>query len=886
MSPIVNRTILALALATAGPLETRAAETKAPPATLDKARLASLAARSIGPATMSGRVAAIAVDPAHPETWYLGFGTGGAFKTTDHGASFSAIFERQAVASIGAIAVAPSDPKVVWLGTGEGNDRNSSSWGNGVYRSTDGGETWQHVGLESSRVIPRIVVHPTDPATAWVAVLGDLWNPSGGRGLWKTTDGGGSWKRVLAADKGLDDRVGCGEVAIDPSNPAVLYAALYARRRTPWSFASGPAASGGEDVGGIYKSVDGGATWKRLGGGLPRSTGRIGIDIHRKNPRIVVAVVQSDEGGTVGWDVRVRSGGVYRSEDAGATWSRTSPLNPRPFYFSQIRIDPEDPRRVYLLGYLVHVSDDGGKTFREDAFKNVHADCHDLVIDPSNPKHLLLGTDGGPYQSFDAGGRWQHLATVAAGEFYRINVDDSQPYRICGGLQDNLNWVGPSRTFTKDGIVNADWINVGGGDGFYCIFDAENPNLVYAESQEGEIHRFDLATGQHKNVKPAPAEGQKAFRFHWNAPFIGSRHEKGVLYLGGNRVFRITDRGETFRPISPDLSAQDPDKTVTVGSGAETYGVVYTLAESPKKAGMLWAGTDDGKLWVTRDGGGSWTDLTASLPAAAKGQWLSRIEPSWADAEAAYLVVDAHRTGTFAPLAWRTSDGGKTWRSVASDLPADGPVKVLREDPSNPDLLFAGTEFGLFVSVDRGGRWIPFGNLPTVAVDDILVQQRERDLVIATHGRSLYVVDDLTPLEAWSAARDEAAYLFEPLPATGRHLLAGWVESQGSTGIFRGANPPEGAVINVWLREFTGDPVKIAVTNAQKQTVANLTLPGTPGINRVTWDLKPTKDVLTEYGGEGTLHVPSGDYEITLTAGKVKQTRTLRVNVLPGVETR
>jgi photosystem II stability/assembly factor-like uncharacterized protein len=859
----------------------------AEPAPLTAAHLRALKARSIGPAVMGGRVSDIALDPADPFTFYVGLGTGGLMKTSNNGVTFEAVFEKEAVAAIGAVAVAPSDPKVVWVGTGEANDRNSSAWGNGVYRSTDAGATWSNVGLRGSRAIARIVVHPGDASTAWVAATGDLWGPGAERGLYKTTDAGKTWKAVLTAAAPYGDRVGCGEVALDPKDPGTLYAALYARRRTPWSFSSGPDATDGKDLGGIFKSSDGGATWRKLEAGLPGRTGRIGLAVHEKDPRIVYATVQSDEGGTTGIDeLRSKKGGVFRSEDGGETWTRQSPLNPRPFYFSQIRVDPAADERVYLLGYALHLSEDGGKSFREDRLKNVHVDLHALAVDPRNPKRLVLGTDGGVYQSFDGGKAWEHLSRIAAGEYYRINADASTPYRICGGLQDNTNWVGPSRTRSKEGIRNADWINIGGGDGFYCVFDPDNPDVVYAESQEGHIHRYDMRSGQIKDLRPSPAEGQAAFRFHWNSPLIGSRHRKGTMYLAGNRVFEVTNRGEEWRLVSPDLSAQDPKKTVTVGSGAENYGVVYTLAESPLEAGLLWAGTDDGKLWITENGGETWTDLTASLPAAAKGQWISRIEPSSHDAGVAYLAVSAFRSQNHAPLAYRTADAGRTWQGIASNLPADGPVKVVREDPTNPSLLFAGTEFGLFASLDRGLHWTPFGDLPTVAVDDILVHPRDRDLIVATHGRSLYVVDDLTPLQQLTReVRSAEAHLFPPRPALGAHLTLGWEDSAGAAE-FRGQNPPEGALVSFFLREATGEPVKIAIENALGQTMANLTAPGLAGLGRVNWDLKPTKDVLSEYGGEGAKLVRPGDYKVKLSYGKATSEQGLKVEIMPGIETR
>jgi photosystem II stability/assembly factor-like uncharacterized protein len=914
--------LAAILPAGAAPARKPAVPTSTPPAApaapaLSVPAVAALKARSIGPAIMGGRVSEIAVDPLDPATFYVGYATSGVFKTTDAGATFAPLFDKQPVLSIGAVAVAPSDRRVVWVGTGEANDRNSSGWGDGVYRSTDGGATWTRAGLGISRTIARIVVDPRSPETAYAAAMGHLWQPGGERGLYRTTDGGKSWSRVLAAAAPDDAVTGCGDVALDPKNPDTLYAALYARQRKPWRFDYGPGATGGRDAGGIFKSTDGGATWRRLTNGLPPRTGRIGLAVYAKDPRIVYAVVQSDEGGTSGIDnAKSKAGGIFRSEDGGESWTRVNPLNPRAFYFSQVRIDPQDDRRIYVLGFMLHVSDDGGRTFREDLFKNVHADCHALAIVPPAPalvadaeraaaearakaepgapppaplfsRQLVLGTDGGAYQSFDAGASWAHLDRVAAAQYYRISVDDSAPYRICGGLQDNTNWVGPSQTNSQEGILNADWTEIGGGDGFYCVFDPFDRDLLYAEAQEGYLHRFNTRTGEHKDLRPEPTEGQPRYRFHWNSPLIGSRHEKGTMFLAGNVVFRVTDRGERFQVISPDLSANDPARTTTTGSGAENYGVVYALAESPRAPGMLWAGTDDGRLWRTRDGGASWTELTANLPAVLEGQWLTQIEPSWHDAETAYLAVAAYRFGSDAPLVFRTADGGKTWQDAAGDLPRHGPVRVVREDPKNPAVLYAGTEFGAFVSLDRGARWTRLGGLPPVIVDDLAIHPREHDLVIGTHGRSLWIVDDASPLAALTPeVAAKPLHLFAPQPAHGSYRLRGWVESNGGA-VYRGENPPEGALLTAWVRELDAEPVKLTVTDASGRPVANLALPGTPGLNRVAWDLRPTKDLLTEYGGEGTRKlVPPGVYTVTVTRGTERSTQPLTVTIAEGIETR
>lgn len=879
------------------------------PATPPSAQLSALKARSIGPAVMGGRVVSIAVDPEDPSTFYLGHGTGGLWKTTNGGTTYSPLMKEEKVFSIGAVAIAPSDPAVVWVGSGEATDRNSAGFGGGVFRSTDGGATWVRAGLASSRTIGQIRVHPKDPKVAFVAAAGDLWTAGGERGLFRTTDGGKSWTKVLSAPAPDDADTGCIDVVLSPADPNVVTAALYARRRTPWSFTYGPALTGGRDTGGIFRSTDGGATWKKLTNGLPAGTGRIGLAVSASNPKVVMAVVQSDAGGTSGInEIESRAGGIFRSEDGGDTWVRTSRLNPRPFYFSQIRIDPVNDWRVYVLGYSLAVSEDGGKSWREDLFEKVHSDGHELVVagtpaprHPAPPKEgeppeperkpvsprLLLGTDGGAYLSADAGGAWAHVDRIPSGQFYRISLDDSTPYRICGGLQDNVNWVGPGRTFSKDGIVNADWIQVGGGDGFWCVFDPFDRNVVYAESQEGYVHRFHLGSGQVKNLRPEPAEGQPAFRFHWNSPLVGSRHEKGTMFLAGNRVFRVTEKGEKFTPISPDLSTRDLARMTATGSGAENYGVVYALCESPRKAGLLWAGTDDGKLWVTEDGGAKWTDLTGSLPAEAKGQWIARVEAGRHDEKVAYVAVSAYRSGNHAPLLYRTADLGRTWTSIAGNLPKNEPADVIREDPKSADLLYAGTEYGFYASLDRGTTWSKLGDLPTVPVDDVVIHERDRDLVVATHGRSLFVIDDVTALqELTPEVRGKALHFFPPRPAEARHLLPGWEDSAGKAD-FRGENPKEGAYLTFWVKEATGESVKVSIVNADGQPVANLTAPGVPGLGRVAWDLKPTKDVRSDYGGLGAdRHVRPGTYKVTVKYGEEKSTQSLKVTAAEGVETR
>jgi photosystem II stability/assembly factor-like uncharacterized protein len=869
----------------------------------------NLKARSIGPAVMGGRVSDIAIDPRNPFVFYVGLGHGGVFKSNDNGVTFDPIFDKQPALSIGAIAIAPSDSDVVWVGTGEANDRNSSDWGDGVYRSTDGGEHWQNVGLKNSRVIARIVIDPKKPEVAYVAAMGHLWEDGGERGLFTTTDGGRNWKLILQAPAPHNARAGCGDVIVDPSNPQIVYATLYARQRTPWSFNSGPSLTGGEDVSGIFKSTNGGATWKKLSGGLPGQTGRIGLAISASNPKVVVAVVQSYEGGSgILTDLRSKSGGVFRSEDGGEKWTRMSAMDPRPFYFSQIRIDPANDQRVYLLEFGVLVSDDGGKNFREDLSEKVHPDCHALAIQPGTvppakppkpedknkpPKpsvcqRLLLGTDGGLYQSFAGGKGWDHLNKFPAGEFYRISLDDTKPYfRIAGGLQDNENWVGLSGVQSKELIRNCDWTALAGGDGFYVLFDPTDHDTFYAESQEGEVHRINLRNGELRRLRPQPPEGQPRYRFHWNSPMVMSQHKPGVIYLGGNCVFKLTERMEKYSVISPDLTRNDPNRTNSTGSGAENYGVVFSLAESPKRAGLLWAGTDDGRLWMTENDGAQWTELTNNLPEPARGQWIVRIEPSSRDPNVAYVATNAYRSGDDRPTILRTADLGKTWQPVTGDLPANDPIEVVREDPVNPKLLYAGTHFGVFASFDQGTHWVRIGDIPPVRVDDIQIHPHTADLVIATHGRSIAVLDDSTPFRDFTPEIGaKAAHLFSVRSVVGAYLQPGFADWNGK-GVYRGQNPAEGALLTVWVREFSGDEIKIAVTKSTGEPVANLKAPGAPGFTRLNWDLRATKDVSIEYGGEDPKRLlPAGDYTAELSFGTTKVKQTFHVDLAEGITPR
>ena len=858
-----------------------------------------LSFRSIGPSSMGGRASAIALVPGSRTSFYVGFGTGGVFKTENLGVTFSPVFDDQPNLSIGAIAVAdapeswpgwaeeeknqPPAPaagktraergkgKIVWVGTGEGNGRNSSSWGNGVYRSTDAGRTWKHLGLENTHDIPRLAVDPGNPDVAYVAALGHLWGANPERGVYKTTDGGKSWKQLLK----IDSDTGACDVVLDPKSPNTVYAGMYARRRTPWSF------TGNSDKGGLFRSDDAGGSWKKLTNGLPPRTGRIGLAVFPRETRILYAVVESDSGGAGGGisDNYSKSGGLFRSDDRGDTWTRVSPLNFRPFYFSRVAVDPENADRVYLPGWDLAISDDGGKSFRGSGSPKVHVDFHAIVINPLDPNQILVGNDGGTYISHDRAENWDYLNRLAVGQFYRIAVDDSDPYRVAGGLQDNGSWMGPSETQFKsedygegsdgreDGILADDGRTIFGSDGFGVQFDPVDRNVVYATAQGGEVARIRLDNNVQTSIAPAAREGQERIRFNWNSPYFVSPHDPTVLYIGGNRVFRLTERGNKYEAISPDLTRNEPNKTATVGSNAETYGTIVSLAESPIFKGMLWAGTDDGRVHVTKDGGRTWSDVT---PKEVGGLYVSRLTPSHHQQEACYLAVDGHRSDDFRNLLFMTEDAGRTWKSIVGDLPPNQTVEVVTEALASKDTLYAGTEFGLYVTVDRGAHWVRLNgkSLPPAPVDDIVIQPRERDLVVGTHGRSIYILDDVTPLAQLTPEnRAKPLVLFKPLPATPR-LYAGR-NYGGGAGIFRASNPAMGATLTYWLRDANPDGVSLSIADPGGATIREINGPGRPGLNRVVWDLQadrkhriPTID--TGRLGQ-TQFVAAGDYKVTAT---------------------
>ncbi len=837
--------------------------------------LDGLVARPIGPANMGGRIVGLAVVEAHPATMYVATASGGLWKTTNNGTTWTAVFDHEATVALGDVAVAPSNPDIVWVGTGEANARNSVAWGDGVYRSLDGGKTWKNVGLKDSHHIGRIVIHPKDPDTVYVAALGHVWGPNKERGLYKTTDGGKTWNQV----KFLDEETGFIDLAMDPGDPDILYAAAYRVRRD--AFSGGYPVEQFGPLAGLYKTSDGGKTWKKLSKGLPEGQiGRCGLDIYRRDPRVVYAVVQSEKtraaretefGQPQKPNNDAATGGVFRSDDRGETWVKLNDLCPRAFYFSQIRLDPSDERRVYVAGITLHGSRDGGKTFQNTAGTGTHADHHALWINPKDSDHLVLGNDGGLYFSFDRGLHWDHQNKMPIGQFYGVAVDMSKPYWVYGGLQDNGSWGGPSATRNVDGITASNWFRVLAMDGFHCQVDPTDANIVYAEGQYGLLTRCNVTTGEQVTIRPRPTAGQAEYRFNWSSPILLSPHDPKVVYFGGNYLFRSPNRGDRWEIISPDLTAGKPARVNDFGH------TLTTIAESPLKAGILWTGSDDGRVYVSRDGGKNCSDVSANVPGVPKERHISRIEASAHAEGTAFLAIDRHRNDDRKPYLFRTTDYGKTWESLSANLPADGPVYVVRQSSKNAELLFAGTEFGLFVSLDGDGRWQPLrgtGNgtsegLPTVAVHDLVIHPRDRELVIGTHGRSIYVMD-VAPLEQLTPkALAEAAYLCDVKPVTALAMRA----TSGLRGgkLYAAPNPPAGAHVYYHLREGTKETVTLTITDAAGKKMTEIKGTADAGLHRIVWPLRAAGAMRV-----GAM-VPAGEYVAKLRVGDRELTKKFRV---------
>jgi len=820
--------------------------------------LQGLSARSIGPGVTGGRITDLAVVESDPRTFYVAAASGGVWKTTDAGATFTPIFDDQPTLSIGAVSVCQGKPEVVYVGTGEANPRNSVQAGAGVFRSTDAGKSWVNCGLAATHHIGRIAVHPTNPDIAYVAALGRVWGPNKERGLYKTIDGGRTW----TLSKFLDENTGAVDVAMDPSNPDTLYFCGWQVRRDP--FAGGTPFIGAGPNGGIFKSTDAGQTWVKLGGGLPeRAYGRCGITIHRKNPNILMAVVQTDKTptGPQGQPPKENDdaslGGVFRSIDAGKTWKKLNDLVPRPFYYGKIRIDPANDQRVYVLGVRLHVSPDGGSTFVERQPPNVHLDHHALWINPKDSDHLILGNDGGLYVSKDRGRTFEMKRGLSIGQFYGIAADTRTPYRVVGGLQDNGSWMGPSATPYPDGIGVSDWSRVAGADGFQCAFDWKDPFTVYVESQFGGLLRVNLAGDRGpvpKPIRPVQPKGDPPPRFNWNAPFILSPHDPRTLYFGAQHVYKSVNRGDSWTRISPDLT-RNP-KNVPVFNGGAT---LTTIDESPVKPGVLWAGTDDGKVWISKNDGKDWDDLGRAVSSGSPFRWVSKIEASRADAGTAFLSLDRHRNDDFKPYIYSTADFGATWKPILNGLPLGAVVCTLKQSSVNPRLLFAGTEKGLFVTRDAGANWFPVAKsgLPgSVRIDDLAIHRTERELIVGTHGRGVWVMD-IAPLEQLTdAALAAPAHLFDVKTAT---LLRDRTRRFTPEPGYIAKNPAPGLTVRFLTTEKSAKDVVVTCTSADGVEIGRYTGSGTAGLDGVTFEVKkPGEYTISLAVGKTTLQTKKG----------------------------
>ncbi|MGH7620547.1 MAG: VPS10 domain-containing protein [Gemmatimonadaceae bacterium] len=944
--------------------------------------LASFRFRSIGPASMGGRVDDIEVSLSDPNVIYVGYAVGGVFKSEDNGVSFKPVFETYGSASIGDIAIHPTNPDIVYVGTGEPNNRQTSSFGDGLYKSTDGGKTFAKIGLAETQTIARIVIDKNNPEVVYVASPGHLFGPNPERGVYKTTDGGKTWNKI----KFIDDNTGFTDIAIDPSNSNIIYAASYERRRTSCCF------NGGGPGSALWKSEDAGKTWNKLASGLPTGTmGRIALSVSASNPNTVYVQIETGESGTElrgrgaaetpggapaggggggggggaggrgGFDwcnngapapegrggrgagrggrgggragrggagapaessatpaappaLNPASSGIYRSDNKGRSFTLVSNCDSRPMYFSQLRVDPENVNTIYVAGLPVAKSLNGGKTFATlDAAggngEPAHVDQHAIWVDPRNSKHLMIGNDGGLDISYDQGKSWDFVATMATGLAYVVTADDERPYNVYIGLQDNNSWGGPSSKRGRGGINNMDWFSICGGDGFYTGVNVQRPNLVYCESQDGNTSRYDLNTGQTTSIRPvagagrggvqiaggasatcvdgrAPggrgggggggggrgggranvinAAGGEGYRFNWNTPYILSSHNPSIIYLGGNRLFKSYDGGTSW-VASPDLTKQVDRCRITVmgvggdkaqlskNDGLTAYSTIISVSESPVMPGVVWAGTDDGNLQMSRDGGQTFTEVGKNITGLPQGAltnddpfWISRIDASHFDAGTAYVAVDGHRSDDLHPYLFVTRDYGRTFQSVAGDLPSYGNIQVVKEDPKNKDLLFVGTEFGLYTSLNGGKHWEKFmTDYPTVRTDDIFIHPRESDVLVATHGRSVFIADDISALEQWPSVGSADVYLFSPRDAVA------WLNDitnnphVGGQKNFIGENAPRGTAITYYLKSAATD-VKVSVVDAQGRTLCTSEGATSAGINRVQWSL-----IAPELAGQG-----------------------------------
>jgi len=875
-----------------------AAQSRITPDVLD-----SFEFRNMGPFRAGAWITDFAV-PAAPErshryTFYVGTRNGGVWKTTNNGATFEPIFDAMAQQSIGAVAVAPSDERIVWVGTGESFVVRYSYPGDGVYKSTDAGATWQHMGLRPTQHISRILIHPTDPNVVYVASMGPLHTRSPDRGVYRTRDGGATWSKVLF----VDDEVGVIEMVMDPSNPDVLYAATYDKERVAWRLRQGGPGSG------IHKTTDGGTTWARLEGGLPTGNiGRIGLDVFRGNSNVLYALVENlnprPEGLPQPSPVGGGIGEVFRSDDAGVTWRLTHDRainvgGKAPYSFNWLKIDPQDDQRVWVTSVYVAHTTDGGRTWHDletnrTRFRNMFGDIRALWVDPDDPERLLVGSDGGVYQTLDSGRSIKHYANLPLGEIYAVAVDMDDPYHVHAGLQDHESWRAPINGFA--GRVGMEqWVTVGMGDGMYNAVDPTDSQWVYNTQQFGLHFRQNVRTGERTSIAPphpSSASGEPRNRYTWVAPLVLSPHDPKTLLAGAQKVFRSTDQGDTWTPISGDLSSAEgattdipgsPCTITGVGDGNVWYCTITTLAESAHTRGLIWAATDDGRIHVTRNDGGTWTNVTAAIQAAGapRDYWFTRVTPSRHAAGTAYATITGFHRDDFRPFVYRTDDFGASWRAITATLPTFASANVIVEDHVNRSLLFLGTDRGLFASVDAGATWTPFqSNMPVVPVRDLVIHPRENDLVVGTHGRGLWVTD-ITPLQQWSPEVLSApVHLFAPEPK-GFRIESDWGNYRlYGDDILATPNEPNGMPIVFWQRDAGSGPATVRITNADGQTVFTQQVPAGAGMRRVLWNLRVQSGGAGGRGGGrggGGALAPAGTYQVTLESGGLTQSKPATV---------